>query len=248
VSLGAPEPHARLRTLAFAAPAGGAWGAALFPAGDAGALIVGDAAGAAVLAARLTPGGEADGWRIESDGAALLVTAQGELAEVAEFAGFEQRVVVCGQATVGGRHFEIVAPGCHGQRTPAVELPATESIRVVSAWFGEQGAMGLVSLRPRKARGHEGDTVSAALLGEEAEPPISGPRLSSTYSATGQPVKVNIELWYEDPERHPRRVAGEATGSGAQGRSGGWELRAELLQCHTRGEEGTGVYLLGRRG
>jgi hypothetical protein len=140
----------------------------------------------------------------------------------------------------------VEAPGRRGERVAETPLQRLDSIREVSAWFGSGDGVTAIALRPRKHKGHEQDEVSAAVLGDAPWPPITDPRLSTTYSTDGRPTRFNLELWSEDPEHFPRRVAGEVIGAGAEVSSAGWQLRAELLQCHSRGEEGPGVYVVGR--
>jgi len=116
----------------------------------------------------------------------------------------------------------------------------------------------LLTLRPRKSRGHEADLVAAAVLEPESAPRVTDPRLSTTYDAAGLPARVGLELWFEtddtdeEPEEEterqfPRRAAGEAVGPGIDWEVAGFKLHAALLRWHSRGSDGTGVYLLGQR-
>jgi hypothetical protein len=89
--------------------------------------------------------------------------------------------------------------------------------------------------------------ATAAVLSPDGAAPIVDARLSTTYTGSGRPARVNLELWSADPEAYPRRLAGEASGSGVEGTAAGWSITADVLAAHLRGEEGTGVYLLGRR-
>jgi hypothetical protein len=59
------------------------------------------------------------------------------------------------------------------------------------------------------------------------------------------PSRTNLELWVGEGENEfPRRVAGEAAGDGAVLATEETELRVIPLRCHSRGREGTGVYVL----
>jgi hypothetical protein len=58
---------------------------------------------------------------------------------------------------------------------------------------------------------------------------------------------MSLELWLGgEQESYPRRAAGESVGLGVSSFPPGLEIHAELLRCHSRGREGTGVYLLAR--
>jgi hypothetical protein len=56
-----------------------------------------------------------------------------------------------------------------------------------------------------------------------------------------------LELWLadEDSEPYPRRAAAQAVGAGVRGTGEGLQqVSAHLLRWHSRGRNGTGVYLL----
>ena len=58
-------------------------------------------------------------------------------------------------------------------------------------------------------------------------------------------LAVPFTLWIgEGDQEFPRRVAGEAAGDGATLQVQDAELRVIPLRCHSRGREGTGVYVL----
>ncbi len=77
------------------------------------------------------------------------------------------------------------------------------------------------------------------------------PRLSTTYRADGSPSRAGVELWLdvggETQEQYPRRAAGEALAAGVAAASDGLNVEAHALRWHSRGQEGTGVYVLARR-
>ena len=107
-----------------------------------------------------------------------------------------------------------------------------------------------IAFRGRKAKSHEGDVVTATVLGPEPSAPVDDPRLSTTYEAGGWPVRAGLELWLGgdgDEEQFPRRAAGEAAGARAQAAAGGLDIRAEPFRWHSRGREGAGLYMLARR-
>jgi glyoxylase-like metal-dependent hydrolase (beta-lactamase superfamily II) len=74
---------------------------------------------------------------------------------------------------------------------------------------------------------------------------VDDPRLSTTYAASGLPSRTNLELWIGEGENEfPRRVAGEASAEGAVLQVEDVDLRVVPMRCHSRGREGTGVYVL----
>jgi hypothetical protein len=75
---------------------------------------------------------------------------------------------------------------------------------------------------------------------------INDPRLSTTYTAAGRPLRAGVELWLGDDEdqQYSRRALGEAAGPGATGRAGRFEVRAQPFRWQSRGRDGAGVYLL----
>ena len=75
--------------------------------------------------------------------------------------------------------------------------------------------------------------------------PVADPRLSTTYTDTGDPLRTSLELWISDGEdEFPRRAAGEAAGPGAELATDELQMRVAPLRCHSRGQDGAGVYVL----
>lgn len=243
-----PDDAEPLRTLAFAAPEGALWGAGWFPGSGPGVLIVSAGGGARALEASLDAAGEE--WRVSTPQGELRIAPEGEAAQLGAGerspSGSEQLCRVSGGLELGEAPGAVEAPGRRGERQVPDGLERQDSVREVSAWFGDGEAAVLVAARPRKHKGHEQDACAAVVLDPEAWPAITDPRLSTTYAADGRVRRMTLELWNEDPEQLPRRVAGEALGQGASGRAGDWALSAELLLCHSRGRDGLGVYLLAR--
>lgn len=237
-----------LLTFAFAAPGEELWGTGWFPqTGAPGALVLVDGRDTAGLVAELA---DDDGtWQVRAPGLEIAIADSGDpvpLMAGSETSGFTQLATVTGAATVAGRALEVQADGRRSAHTSPDDLVRYDSVREVSGWFEGAEAVSLIALRPRRAKGHEQDIVAAAVIEAETPPAITDPRLSTTYDATGRPARVNLELWTDDPEQFPRRMAGEATEHEAQATGAGWELTAELLRCHSRGQDGRGVYLLAR--
>lgn len=239
-----PAPASPLRTIAFGVPAGGPWGVGWFAGGDgAGLIVLGRGKDAQVLEATLDFADGTGPWQARTAGGELTVAPIGEAVAMApdEHApsGHEQLCEVSG-AALGG----VAVRGCRGERGLPQTLSRYDSVREVSAWFGDDEAAALIALRPRRHRGQEQDEIAAAVIDAEGSAPVADPRLSTTYAASGAPARMGLELWPEDPEGHPRRVAGEALGPGTTAAGAGWRLQVAPLLCHSHGREGAGAYVL----
>lgn len=241
----------RLRTLMFGDPSGGLWGAAI-DAGPSG-LVLGDAQGATIQI-RLSGDDwapEGRGWRLHGEGFELHAEPAGEdLAAAPEpdpgatMSGFQELCRVQGAVTLEGERREVdcVATRCC---IDGLDGGALDSVRAVSGWFGDLEAFTLLALRRSRSSGHESDLVAATLFDPEGWVPVADPRLSTTYDGSGIPARATLELWIGEGEtEYPRRAAGEAAGSGAAVTAERLQLRVVPLRCHSRGEEGAGVYVL----
>jgi hypothetical protein len=250
-----------VRALAFGDRDAGSWGVVWTP-GDDSAISLAGASGSAtgILTGELNRAEAGGAWRVEGDGTSLLFTPSGPTAHGAAPGGsvsnVDQLCTVSGALRLGGTEREISSMGWRTTLEGSFELDRMDSFRQASAWFEPTQGFSLVAFRPRKSRGQEADLVAAALLEPEPTPPVADPRLSTTYDAAGRPARAGLELWLEEEEggdrdesdRHfPRRAAGESVGAGVDWEIAGFDLSATPLRWHTRGMEGSGVYLLGRR-
>jgi len=241
----------QLRALAFGDVDGGIWGAAI--SGPAPVVAFGDAAGstASCEAAKSTWRPDGRGWRLAGDGFDLHVEPGGEdldqsvAADATEaVSGFQELCRVQGTVTLAGSASEV---DCVGTRCviEGVDAGSLGSARAVSGWFGDDDAFMLLALRGTGDVGQEADLVAATLFDPEGWVPVSDPRLSTTYAGSGLPARASLELWIgEGEDEFPRRAAAEASGAGVAAAAGGLELRVIPLRCHSRGREGTGVYVL----
>jgi hypothetical protein len=144
------------------------------------------------------------------------------------------------------------------------ELSKLDSIRVLAACFPNGRAIALAAVRPKSGRADK-EAVSVLVAGAdpfpaetgatadaqpEPKPPrIFDPRLSTTYNAQGAPLRAGIELWLaadEDGDQRPLRLSAESTGDRLTGDLGNLRLEAYAQRCHSRGEDGLGVYALVR--
>jgi hypothetical protein len=250
-----PRPSA-LRTLAFGDLERGIWGASWVPVADCPALTAlgGDSGARFGSGLRLSTEGPGGEWRLEGEGTALTVVAVGEAIDVAatdeRVEGFDQLCRVTGRFELGGTEVEVDCLGLRASRSGGFDLGKLESVRVVSTWFEPDEGLALMAFRARKAKAHDGDVVTAAVLGPEASGAVEDPRLSTTYDAGGWPVRAGLELWVggeDEDEQYPRRASGEATGARAETADGELELRVEPFRWHSRGRDGAGMYILARR-
>ena len=238
-----------LRAVAFGAPDGSLWGAAIL--GDSPALVL--AVGAEALGVarglRVTDAGS-DGWRLAGEDLELTLTpltppvpdpdARTPPGAPWTAGSGPELCAVAGHAAAGG---EFSGTGVR------VALPSTRggvgSARLVSAWLPDGAALALLAARPRRATQPDEDLVAASLFDPEGWLAVADPRLSSTFDDAGAPTRMNLELWVAEGETEfPRRAAGEVSGPAGSVSGEGIELHVAPLQCHSRGEHGAGVYAL----
>lgn len=246
-----------LRTLAFGEVDGTAWGAAWLPEGGEALAALGAGAREAVVAGlRLSTGAEGDDWRLEGDGATLVVAPVGDAVPTStadgSLEGSDQLCRVTGRFALDSSEQTVDCLGVRTWFSAALELDRFESIRAVASWFEPGEALALTAFRTRKAKAHDGDLLAGAVITPEGSIAVEDPRLTTTYGAEGWPIRAGLELWLASPEdseqQFPRRASGEATGPRALGAAdGGLELLAEPFRWHSRGRDGAGMYILARR-
>ena len=166
--------------------------------------------------------------------------------------GFDQLCRVTGRFELDGAEHAVDCLGLRTSRSGSFDLGKLESVRAVSTWFEPDEGLALMAFRARKAKSHDGDVVTAAVLGPESSPPVEDPRLTTTYDAGGWPVRAGLELWLAgDRTRQEQLPASARPGRRrARGRSpaaGELDLRAEPFRWHSRGRDGAGIYILARR-
>jgi hypothetical protein len=246
-----------LRMVAFGESEIGIWGSAWdLGDGDPPFTVAGARGAAAVLErpARIELADDEQGtWWLASDELELESLPEGEPARYP--GGFDQLIRVRGRLRAGGAEHEVDCLGARVSRA-GIELSQLESIRGLSAWFGPELGLSVLSLRPRGARGHDRDLMTASLFEKGRSLTIEDPRLSTTYAQDGIPARASVELWpaadeaetsdagEERPEPRPRRAAGESIGPAAAGHAGQLDIHAGLFRWHAEGREGPGVYVL----
>lgn len=251
-----PHPGAdgELRAIAFASEDGTSWGAAICD-GHRGSLVSGpDDAATGPLTVTEAPDG---GWRLADEGGALSLTAvaddpptpeaadddDGPAAPEVPFVRGEGPELCRVTGTLAGR--EVDWRGIRMRMALRSGRDAPGSARLVAGWFADGSAIGLIAARPSKHDRPDQDVASATLFDRECWLPVAEPRLSTTYDGSQTPARVNLELWIGEGEHeYPRRAAGEAAGAPAAAAGGAAALQVTPLRCHSRGEEGVGVYVL----
>jgi anti-anti-sigma regulatory factor len=251
-----------IRTLAFAGLDGEPWGAAWFPSQDASApLACANGSATNVVLAELHGSDATEPWRLEGDAVSLLLTPAAPAVhgggEDVGVESLDQLCSVSGSLTLDGSEHQISCLGWRSTADSTIDLSAIDSFRQTSGWFEAPAGLALLSLRPRKARGHDADLIAAAVLEPEDTAPmaVADPRLSTTYDADGLPTRVGLELWlelegsdaYEDDgaeQQISRRAAAEAIGAAVEWEVRDFQLHAVQLRWHSRGSDGAGVYLL----
>ncbi|MFL5822782.1 MAG: hypothetical protein ACJ764_05000 [Solirubrobacteraceae bacterium] len=237
--------------MAFGDLESGLWGVAWFPPSGPGAGVVG--VGPEVQPRPLTLSGhEASAlWKLEGEGIELDWEALSEAVwrdPTAPDQGFDQLCRVSGTIQPGQSASGLP---CLGWRTTHVDPGQASSLRQVAAWFEPGDGFAVLALRPPKAKGQEQDVVAAAEFDQQHALRVEDPRLSTTYSSSGQATRAGVELWMEaaeDSEQlYARRAIGEATAPPVQWEVGDVALEAGPFRWYSGGREGPGVYVLGSR-
>ena len=248
-----PSQSGAVRAIAFSSDDGSSWGAAVSD-GEKWSLVSGPAGS---VAGAVTVTEEPDGaWRLEVEGGALSLVAMAEqpptptAVDGGEAPAAPEIPFVPGAGPelcrlTGTASGDSVAwRGIRVRIAPSSPKDAPGSARFVAGWFADGSAVGIIAARPRRHDRPDHDLTSATLFDPERWVPVTEPRLSTTYDGADDPVRVNLELWVGEGEHeYPRRTAGEAAGAPALAADDA-ALQVTPLRCHSRGEEGVGVYVL----
>jgi hypothetical protein len=245
------DPATPLRTVAFAELDASVWGAAWSRApDDEGFTVLGGGGHSKTASAVLRAGADDAEWLLEGDCVELTVAPASSAVATGIGSGFDQLCQVRGRASIDGADREIDCIGRRGGHGDGIKLDKFDSVRDVSAWFAPTDGLAVMAMRPRKSRGQDSDLVEAAVLDPEVTSSVEDPRMSTTYTSAGQPLRAGFELWLageDEGTQFPRRAAGEAAGPGASARWGDFDILAAPFRWHSRGRDGAGVYLLARR-
>jgi hypothetical protein len=236
-----------LRAAAFGDVGLGNWGAVFSPGPELPSFAVLGGEQPRTLpvsiAGETTPGSE---WLVSGEGLELaLGPAAGEQAAAVGQDGFDQLVSVRGELPGdGAREVELI--GSRGLRSAQLELGGFELVRDVRAWFTPGDGLALSAVRPRRAKAHADERLSATVF-EEGEPlAVAEPRISTTYSEDSLPgaEEEGRDEQAEQAAQYPRRAAGEAAGTGITQDLGPLRVHARPFRWRTARRDGSGVYLL----
>ena len=195
-------------------------------------------------------GGADGGFELEATalGAPAVIDAESPAGVAGGMSAYEHLVRVRGTVRLGG---EEVAVDCLGQRGHAWGEPDWKRMalaRTVGAWLGEDLGVVLSAVRPAKAKGHDGEAVTAVVLeGSPVDPvAIAAPLLSTTYDAEHHQRRAGFELWPADPDSYARRGAGEVV-CGTSLDLGRLRLDCAFFRWRMEGRRGVGRYDVLRR-
>ncbi len=249
-----PGVDGELRAIAFASADGSSWGAAVCD-GRGWSLVSGPGEPAA---GALTVTEQSDGgWRLEDDSGELSLLAvaedppptppaagDGDEPDAPEIPFVSGEGPELCRVTGNARGQDVSWQAIRVRMAPRTVKEETGSARLVAGWFADGSAVGLIAARPRRHDRPDHDVASATLFDRERWLPVTEPRLSTTYDGSETPARVNLELWVGEGEHeYPRRAAGEAAGAPVASAQGA-ALQVTPLRCHSRGEEGVGLYVL----
>ncbi|MFL5846724.1 MAG: hypothetical protein ACJ762_18735 [Solirubrobacteraceae bacterium] len=188
-------------------------------------------------------------WRIAFDGEvgfdlefsavapAVVLPADSEAAKAGGMEGFDHVCRVTG--TVDGASFS--GMGQRGRSWGAPDWDKMILARTMGAWFDDEHALTLASIRPAKAKSHADERVSAFLLEGDEALAVEVPRLSTTYDAEERQRAVGLELYVGADDEFARRAAGEVV-AGTSLDLGRLRLDCAFFRWRMQGREGVGRY------
>lgn len=142
------------------------------------------------------------------------------------------------QGQVEGRRL-----ACLGVVTETVQAPAwtdLDALRTTSAVFDPELAVLALARRPRGARGHGDERVTAWIVRDGTGLAVEDARLSTVYDGEGRQRTAGLELWLPG-EDFPRRLSGTAR-AGASLTLDGLRVHAAVFAWRMEGRDGIGAY------
>ena len=134
---------------------------------------------------------------------------------------------------------------CLGTVAETRDLPAwdeLDALRTISALADEQHALVALGRRPRGARGHDVEDVTAWLLDEGRLIEVEDARVSTVYDGSGRQRSAGLELWVPD-EEFARRGSGVVL-AGSSLDLDGIQVHAAIFRWRLDGRDATGAYEL----
>jgi hypothetical protein len=145
-------------------------------------------------------------------------------------------------ARVRGRALgrEVDCLGTAGETRKPPEWAELDAVRLVSAVFDSEHAVLAAARRPRGAKGHGHELVTAHLLTGGQLLSVEDARVSTVYDGQGRQRSVGLELWLPG-EDFPRRASGSVRAGLTLGLEG-LRVDAGLVAWRMEGRDGAGAY------
>ena len=145
------------------------------------------------------------GWAVQLTGRLALefepVSPEADLGGVA--------ATICAvRGEVAGRRVECMGTVAETRSLP--EWEKLDALRTISALADEQHAVVALGSRPRGARGHDEEVVTARLLEEGQLLEVETARISTVYDGGGRQRSAGLELWVPG-EEFARRGSGSCS-------------------------------------
>jgi hypothetical protein len=155
----------------------------------------------------------------------------------AELGGASARV-----ARVRGRALgrDVACLGTVGETREPPAWADLDAVRLVSAVFDEEHALLAAARRPRGAKGHGDELVTAHLIAGGELLSIEDARISTVYDGQGRQRSAGLELWMPG-EDFPRRASGSVR-AGLSLALEGLRVDLGLVAWRMEGRDGTGTY------
>jgi hypothetical protein len=177
------------------------------------------------------------GWHAELP--EVLALDLEPVCEAISLDGVDVRVCRVG-GTAAGRRVDCLGTLAETHSAPAWEQ--LDALRTVSALVDERHAFFAVALRPRGARGHGEESVSAVLIEDGSPTGVEDARLSTVYDGQGRQRSAGLELWLPGEEL-PRRGSGSVIAGSSLGLTG-LEVHTAVFRWRLEGRDGIGAYEL----
>lgn len=178
-----------------------------------------------------------EGWHAELEGE-LSLDAE-PVADPADLGEVSARLVrVRGEA--GRRRVDCL--GTLAATSTAPRWEDLDALRTISALVDEQHALLALARRPRGARGHGDERVTAMLLEGDRFLEVEDARISTVYDGDGRQRSAGLELWMRG-EDYPRRGSGLVV-AGSSLQLGELDVHAAVFRWRIDGRDGIGAYEL----
>lgn len=200
--------------------------------------------GATVLFEGTTPTAHPEGPAVEERGESLHAELEGRLSldleplsDDADLGGVSVRTCrVKGEAA--GRRLDCLGTVSETRRAPSWE--ELDALRTISVLADPEHAMLLLARRPRGARGHGDERVTACLVRAGELASVENARVSTVYDGQGRQRSAGLELWLPG-EDFPRRGSGNVL-AGSSLQLEGLDVHVAVFHWRLEEREGYGGY------